>query len=222
MRAFVDAIERVAAGRHGARRRGRLRAVPQPRRPRRRRRARRAHAARARGHRADGRGPHERRHRTRARGHGRRRREAHLLDLRASSTCRPPTTTTAACSPSWPTCGRAEPVELRDGSPWSPAPPPARAGPSPLRLGAEGAHVVLADVDAGGGADAAAAIAADGGRAAFVRTDLTDADAVARADRGRRRARTAARARQQRGRRRARAAALPARGRRPPGARRST
>ena len=47
------------------------------------------------------------------------------------------------------------------------------------RLGAEGAHVVLADVDAERGAAAAAAIVADGGRAAFVRADLCDADAVA-------------------------------------------
>ena len=56
-RDFVDAVRRVADGRHGARPRGRR---PAARRPRRRRPARRAHPARARGARADGRGPLER------------------------------------------------------------------------------------------------------------------------------------------------------------------
>ena len=49
--------------------------------------ARVAHPARARGARADGRGPHERRDRARARRHARRRREAHLEHLRQA---RPP------------------------------------------------------------------------------------------------------------------------------------
>ena len=38
------------------------------------------------------------------------------------------------------------------GSRWSPAPPPASARPSPTRLAAEGACVVIADLDAGEGA----------------------------------------------------------------------
>jgi NAD(P)-dependent dehydrogenase (short-subunit alcohol dehydrogenase family) len=46
------------------------------------------------------------------------------------------------------------------------------------RLGAEGALVVVADVDAERGEDTARAIEADGGRAGFVRTDVTDSGDV--------------------------------------------
>ena len=47
-----------------------------------------------------------------------------------------------------------------------------------LRLGAEGAFVVVADVDPGGGEATVEAIAAAGGSAAFVRADMTDDDGV--------------------------------------------
>ena len=47
-----------------------------------------------------------------------------------------------------------------------------------LRLGAEGAFVVVADIDPGGGGATVDAIAAAGGRAAFVRADMTDGDGV--------------------------------------------
>ncbi len=58
------------------------------------------------------------------------------------------------------------------------------------RLAAGGRHVVVAELDATLGADAAAAIAAGGGSASFVRTDIADATSLAElaqhvADRGR-------------------------------------
>ena len=46
------------------------------------------------------------------------------------------------------------------------------------RFAREGAAVLLADVDERGGEEAVARIAADGGRAAFVRTDVSSSDAV--------------------------------------------
>jgi 3-oxoacyl-[acyl-carrier protein] reductase len=46
------------------------------------------------------------------------------------------------------------------------------------RFAAEGASAVLADVDTGGGARALAAIEAEGGRAAFIRTDVSKSDDV--------------------------------------------
>jgi NAD(P)-dependent dehydrogenase (short-subunit alcohol dehydrogenase family) len=47
-----------------------------------------------------------------------------------------------------------------------------------LRLAAEGAVVVVADVDPAGGAETVRAIEAQGGRASFVRADVTSADDV--------------------------------------------
>jgi NAD(P)-dependent dehydrogenase (short-subunit alcohol dehydrogenase family) len=84
------------------------------------------------------------------------------------------------------------------------------------RLAAEGARVIVADVDERGGAETVARIG--GGRARFVRTDMTAAaDVEAARGRGER----PARARQERGRRRAHPAARPRRDRRN-GARSST
>ena len=75
---FVAAVTRVAEGGTALDPEAVGAAVrPPPRRP-----ARRAHPARARGARADGGGPLERRHRPRARGHRRRRREARVEHLR--------------------------------------------------------------------------------------------------------------------------------------------
>jgi NAD(P)-dependent dehydrogenase (short-subunit alcohol dehydrogenase family) len=47
------------------------------------------------------------------------------------------------------------------------------------RLAAEGRHVVIAELDAPSGTAAAAAIAAGGGRASFVQTDIADAASLA-------------------------------------------
>jgi NAD(P)-dependent dehydrogenase (short-subunit alcohol dehydrogenase family) len=49
-----------------------------------------------------------------------------------------------------------------------------------LRLGREGAAVVVADVDEPGGQDTVRAVEGGGGRACFVRADMTDDDDIAR------------------------------------------
>lgn len=46
------------------------------------------------------------------------------------------------------------------------------------RLAAEGAHVIVADIDAAGGAETVRAITSSGGAAAFCRVDVTDPDSV--------------------------------------------
>ena len=77
--------------------------------------------------------------------------------------------------PSWLVC--ASPSRWRPGSHWSPAPPPASARPSPPRLAAEGACVVIADLDP----EKAAAAAEEIGTADVavgIAADVTDEEAV--------------------------------------------
>ena len=110
---FTDAVRRVAGGGSALDPGGRGPAArpPPPRGP-----AGGPHGARARGARADGRGPLQRRHRRGAGRHRARRGEARHLDLLQARPGARRSSITAACSPSWRTCAPASPTSARRAS----------------------------------------------------------------------------------------------------------